>query len=228
MKCTWIGQAGLLFDFDGVKIMIDPYLSDSVAAVNPANKRRMPVDETLWDIRPDVLILTHDHLDHTDPETLDVILSRWTNICVLASQNAWKRVRAYGRNHNYVMFDRGTQWTHGDIHFKAVHAQHSDDAAIGVIITYQNKSYYITGDTLYHNQVIEDVKKECKGPEAVFLPVNGVGNNMNMIDAARFAQAVEAKKVLPIHFGMFDDLNPEQEFEYENKIILQVYQEITL
>ena len=66
MKCTWIGQAGLLFDFDGVKIMIDPYLSDSVAAVNPANKRRMPVDETLWDIRPDVLILTHDHLDHTD------------------------------------------------------------------------------------------------------------------------------------------------------------------
>ena len=63
MKCIWLGQAGLLFDFDGIKVMMDPYLSDSVAAVNPLNKRRIAVDESFFDIRPDVLILTHDHLD---------------------------------------------------------------------------------------------------------------------------------------------------------------------
>lgn len=45
MKCIWLGQAGLLFDFDGVVVMIDPYLSDSVAAVNPMNKRRVEVDD---------------------------------------------------------------------------------------------------------------------------------------------------------------------------------------
>lgn len=226
MKCTWIGQAGLLFDFDGVKVMADPYLSDSVAAINPVNKRRIPVDETLWDIRPDVLILTHDHLDHTDPETLKVILNRWTDVCVLASRNAWKHVRTYGKNHNYVMFDRGTRWTHGNIRFKAVHAQHSDDAAIGVVITYLGRAYYIAGDTLYHDQVLEDVKQACKCPEAVFLPVNGVGNNMNMTDAAGFAKAVAAKKAVPVHFGMFDDLKPERDFDFENKIVPQIYREI--
>lgn len=228
MKCTWLGQAGLFFDFDGVKVIVDPYLSDSVAAVNPANKRRVAVDETFFCIKPDVLILTHDHLDHTDPETLDIILNKWTGICVLASQNAWKHVRAYGKDHNYVMFDRGTYWTQGEIYFQAVHAQHSDDAAMGVLITYQNETYYVTGDTLYHDKVIEDVKKTGRSIEAVFLPVNGVGNNMNMADAARFAQAVCAKKVVPIHFGLFDDLKPEQDFCCENKIVPEIYKEIKL
>lgn len=228
MKCTWLGQAGLFFDFDGVKVIVDPYLSDSVAAVNPANKRRVAVDETFFCIKPDVLILTHDHLDHTDPETLDIILNKWTGICVLASQNAWKHVRAYGKDHNYVMFDRGTYWTQGEIYFQAVHAQHSDDAAMGVLITYQNETYYVTGDTLYHDKVIEDVKKTGRSIEAAFLPVNGVGNNMNMADAARFAQAVCAKKVVPIHFGLFDDLKPEQDFCCENKIVPEIYKEIKL
>ena len=228
MKCIWLGQAGLLFDFDGVKVMVDPYLSNSVAAVNPLNERRVEVDESFFDIKPDILILTHDHLDHTDPETLQVILSKYSGICVLAAPNAWKHVRTYGKDHNYVMFARDTEWTYGKIRFEAVHAQHSDECAVGVLITYENKNYFVTGDTLYHHKVIEDVKASKKVIDAVFLPVNGVGNNMNMTDAARFAKAIEAKKVVPVHFGLFDALNPEEDFVCENKIVHQIYQEVKL
>ena len=228
MKCIWLGQAGLLFDFDGVKVMVDPYLSNSVAAVNPRNERRVEVDKRFFEIKPDVLILTHDHLDHTDPETLEIIMTKYDEICVLASQNAWKSVRAYGKAHNYVMFDRGTQWSKDGIRFEAVHAQHSDDHAMGVLITYEGKTYYVTGDTLYHQQVIEDVNKTGKVIEAVFLPVNGAGNNMNMEDAARFAEAINAKKVVPVHFGLFDALKPEEDFICGNKIVPQIYEEVAL
>ena len=228
MKCIWLGQAGLLFDFDGVKVMVDPYLSDSVAAVNPLNKRRVEVDRRFFDEKVDILILTHDHLDHTDPETLQEIIKKQDKMCVLASQNAWKHVRTFGGNHNYVMFDRNTEWIEGTIHFKAVHAQHSDDFAVGVLITYQEKTYYVTGDTLYHTQVLEDIKAAGKEIEAVFLPVNGVGNNMNMTDAARFAAEVGAKKVVPVHFGLFDSLNPEEAFVCENKVVPEIYKEVRL
>lgn len=68
-----------MLELDGVRVMIDPYLSDSVAKVNPLNKRRVPVEEQFFDVRPDVLILTHDHPDHTDPETLDVIPRNFLN-----------------------------------------------------------------------------------------------------------------------------------------------------
>ena len=69
MKITWLGQAGLLFDNGKVKIMVDPYLSNSVEKVEPKNFRRVPVDEELFNIEPDFMIFTHDHLDHYDPET---------------------------------------------------------------------------------------------------------------------------------------------------------------
>lgn len=226
MKCIWLGQAGLLFDFDGVVVMIDPYLSDSVAAVNPMNKRRVEVDDSFLGIEPDILILTHDHLDHTDPDTLEVILKKKEGICVLASQNAWKHVRTYGNNHNYVMFNRHTEWSYGAIHFQAVHAQHSDDYAMGVLITYQDKTYYVSGDTLYHKQVIEDLKNTGKNLEAAFIPVNGVGNNMNMTDAARFVMEIGAKKVVPVHFGLFDHLNPGEDFACDKKVIPEIYKEL--
>ena len=39
MKITWLGQAGLLIQTQGVKVMIDPYLSDSVEKINPKSKK---------------------------------------------------------------------------------------------------------------------------------------------------------------------------------------------
>lgn len=228
MKCTWMGQAGLLFDFDCVKVMVDPYLSDSAEKVNPAFRRRVKVEERFFDVRPDVLILTHDHVDHTDPETLQALLGKHNRICVLASQNAWKRVRTYGGDHNYVMFNPNTQWTQGELLFQAVHAQHSDDYAIGVLITYRDKTYYVTGDTLYHAQVLADVKKAQKEIEVVFLPINGVGNNLNLVDAARLAEEIGARCVVPLHFGLFDNICPEEEFLCKNKVVPKFYQVIPL
>ena len=47
MQIKWIGQAGILIDTGKFKIMVDPYLSDSVTKINPKNRRRMKVDENL-------------------------------------------------------------------------------------------------------------------------------------------------------------------------------------
>ena len=70
MKVTYLGQAGLLFEHEGFRIMLDPYLSDSVAKIEPQNRRRVPVDERFFAIRPDVMIFTHNHADHYDPEDM--------------------------------------------------------------------------------------------------------------------------------------------------------------
>ena len=224
MNVIWLGQAGLLFDFDGVKVMVDPYLSNSVVKVNPKNYRRQPIDARFFDVRPDVLLLTHDHLDHTDPETLEVLFKKHDSVTVLASGNAWQTARKFGGENNYVQFDRGTQWTEKGVVFEAVHAEHSDSRAIGAFITYGGKTYYITGDTLYNKTVLADIDRPV---DVLFLPINGVGNNMNMTDAARFAAAVDAKKVVPLHFGMFDALDPT-DFASDRRVIPTIYKEIPL
>ncbi len=224
MKITFLGQAGLLFEKNGFKIMIDPYLSDSVEKVNPKNYRRVAVDVSFLSIIPDVMIFTHNHLDHYDPETVKHFIAEDSNITVLAPKSVWDEVRKLGGNNNYVLFNRHTTWTEKGIKFTAVKAEHSDPAPIGVIIEDGNKKYYITGDTLCNEEIFEDIPKDIY---AVFLPVNGVGNNMNMADASRFAKRINAQKTIPIHIGMFDDISAD-EFECENKIIAEIYKEIKL
>jgi len=224
MKITWLGQAGLLFEKNGLKIMVDPYLSDSCKALNPKSARRVPVDENVFDIKPDVIILTHNHLDHTDPETLKHFIKEDSGILVLASENAWANVRTMGGNNNYVRMHPYTEWTFKGIHFSAVKADHSDANSIGMIIDDGDKKYYVTGDTLYNRTILDDIPDDI---EAVFLPVNGVGNNMNMIDAKRFSEAVGAKYTVPLHFGLFDDINGN-DFECDGKVVPEFFKEIIL
>lgn len=224
MRVTWLGQAGLLFKSSALTVLIDPYFSDSVGRIDPAKKRRIPVDPSLWQIQPDVLIFTHDHLDHFDPETAEHFLRSSRPMTVLAPNSVWQKARQYGGPHNFVLFEPGTQWTQGDIRFTAVPAAHSDPDAIGVLLQAENKLHYVTGDTLYNTNVLSSLPA---GIDTVFLPVNGVGNNMNMTDAARFAADCGAKCAVPIHIGLFDDLKA-QAFPFEPKRILTVYKEEAL
>lgn len=224
MKVTWLGQAGLLFETEQGCVMVDPYLSDSCHRKNPKSYRRTPVDGRFFEKTPDVLILTHNHQDHADPETLPRILGAEKPITVLASEQGWQEVVKYRGGHNYVMFRNGTVWTQCGIRFRAVHAEHSEPTAIGVILDDGEKTYYVTGDTLFSEKVIESLPVQ---PDVVFLPVNGVGCNMNMTDAAEFARRIGAKQAVPIHWGMFDDLTPDG-FRFDGRCIPTVYQEIPL
>ncbi len=220
MKIKWLGQAGLLIEADEKIILVDPYLSDSVEKINPNNYRRQPIDESLFEIKPDIIVLTHNHLDHTDPETLKHYLGEDSCVTVLASYNAWQEVRKFGGvKNNYVMFNRHTIWTEGNIRFKAVKAEHSDAYAIGVVIYYDDKKVYVTGDTLYNEEIFVDIPKDI---DAVFLPINGVGNNMNIADAVKFSRRIGAKKTVPIHFGMFDEIDPDG-FDFDGAIVPTIY-----
>ena len=77
MKITWLGQAGLLFETEKATVMIDPYLSDSCGKLNPKSHRRVPVDESVFDVKPNVMLFTHNHLDHYDPETVEKMVEHY-------------------------------------------------------------------------------------------------------------------------------------------------------
>ena len=224
MKITWLGQAGMLLENEKTVIMIDPYLSDSVGKSNPQKHRRKTVPDYLFDIRPDIMIFTHNHLDHYDPETVERFIGTDTSVTVLSPYSVWEEVRKYGGENNFVLFKRGTTWTQNGIKFTAVSAEHSDEYAIGVIVTDGDKKYYFTGDTLYNERVFKDIPDDI---HAVFLPINGVGNNMNMADAKAFCERINPAIAVPVHCGLFDDMDMNK-FEYEKKIIPEIYKEIEL
>lgn len=226
MKITWLGQAGLLLETDGKRIVVDPYLSDHVKTVEPANYRRVPVDERFLQLQPDVIVITHDHLDHLDKETLKYYLTENSSVLVLAPCGGWQSLRTtFGGNNQYVLFNEGTTWTEGNVVFRAVRAEHSDPNAIGLWLMAEGKQYYITGDTLYSERVFASLPSHA--PDVLFLPINGKGNNMNATDAAAFSKRVGAGHTVPIHFGMFDAMTGE-ELTCDTRVIPRIYEEIVL
>lgn len=227
VKITWIGQAGLFLEWENFSVLVDPYLSDSVFAVNPANFRRIPIKEELFCLEPDVLITTHNHLDHFDPESLChfFVSERKKLLTFLGPESCWRRVmEEYKGLSNPVLFDRHTTWTQNGISFTAVKAAHSDPCAIGLVIEDGKNTIYIAGDTLYNSEIFSDLPEKI---DIAFLPVNGVGNNMNPTDAARFADRIGAQKIVPVHVGMFDEKKP-QVFSHPNAFYMELYQPIEI
>lgn len=204
--------------------MVDPYLSNSVAAIQPQNERRVSVDERFFDVTPDLMLFTHNHLDHYDPETVARFLQRDGAVTVLSPSSVWERVRAFGGRHRYLCFDRHAAFAQNGIALRAVKACHTDPMAIGVLLEAEGKTYYLTGDTVYREELYEDLPSKI---DVLFLPVNGIGNNMNMEEAAVFADRLRAEIVVPLHIGMFDSLSAD-DFACDRKRIPEIYKEILL
>lgn len=85
-----------------------------------------------------------------------------------------------------------------------------------------DEKLYITGDTLYNKEIFHDLPDDIY---AVFLPINGVGNNMNVSDAKNFAKKCGTKFAVPVHRGMFGDINPVN-FDTDGAVIPEIYKEI--
>ena len=98
MKITWLGQAGFLLEKGDIEILIDPYLSDACAKANPNSYRRTPLDESYLKRKPQVIVLTHEHVDHYDPETLAHYLTADSGVTVLAAKNAWNKYLTNEKN----------------------------------------------------------------------------------------------------------------------------------
>lgn len=229
MKVTWLTQAGLLFENDKISILADPYLSDSLGKINERKRRRIPVYEKYLDISPDVILITHSHMDHLDPETLSAYLGNTAKeITVLASASAYEKLTELGYSHNIILLSPHSVWSEKGVTFYSVKAEHSDRDAVGFIIDDGDKTYYISGDTLYNFDVIDDCLDLVEdGVDYAFLPINGKGNNMNAKDAADFAYEIGAKCAIPVHYGLFDDVDPD-DFDFDDKKILTPYNSIEL
>jgi L-ascorbate 6-phosphate lactonase len=229
MKVTWLTQAGLYFKNSHLNILVDPYLTDCMGERDSKKARRIPTDESFFNIKPDLILITHDHIDHCNEKTLRRFFeSADKEITILASEGAYNHLLPMAEGHNLVLLAPHSVWSVNGVTFYAVHAEHSDRSAVGFIIDDGKKTYYVSGDTLYNYDVIDDVLDLVEdGVDYAFLPINGRGNNMNAKDAADFAYEIDAKCAIPIHYGLVDDVDPAT-FDFEDKVILAPYEEYSL
>ena len=95
MNLTWLGQGGFLLESNGRRLVIDPYLSDSLAKSHGTFRMIPPpmaIDETV----PDVVFVTHDHLDHFDPETMGPLFKTFPKCRLVGPESVVEHGRREG------------------------------------------------------------------------------------------------------------------------------------
>lgn len=225
MKVMWIGHGGLLFVSGKHKVLIDPYLSDSLRLVNRIFKRRMRIKRRLFYIKPDVTVITSAHPDRCDIKTVKKLAKCRFGYTptILACESAFRTAgESWGlKRANVTMFEKGLEWSLGDMTIKAVDAKTDDRSAFGVIITDNDtgKKYYVASNTLYSEELISSLPSDLY---AAFIPISGMFGSMNILDAQRFAKELNAHYTVPVQFGTLDKTKAES-FVSGGRILPKIY-----
>ena len=209
LTIKWIGQSGYILSDGKSEICIDPYLSNVVDRV--AKRGRMVEAPFLpEELKCDVVICTHNHLDHVDVDAIP--LMKKDNMLFMAPADAKAQLVECGVS-KFKEFDEGTTVKIGDFELTAVFADHTVPA-VGVIVKQSGITMYFSGDTEY-NEKLEELKKY--NIDFMFICINGKLGNMNVDEAIKLTKIINPRVGVPTHYGMFES-NTENPENYTSKV----------
>lgn len=206
----WLGQGGFEFKHNGVSIIaVDPYLSDLVNR-RDGLKRLIPPPVNPRDFTTSLCVITHDHIDHLDSDTIAVMKKdrfACPPSCVdqLVSLGAEREKITVLRSSDMESETNDLDKSGLTVKIKAVYADHTPDS-IGIVLDIDNKRIYFTGDTLYNENVGANVN--C---DIIFCCINGRWGNMNHDEAVKVAVRSGAEAAVPNHYGMFAENTADPE-----------------
>lgn len=212
MDITWIGQSGYILDAIGIRLLIDPYLSHSIFALQGL-KRMFPIPVATKELRPDYIYCTHDHLDHFDPQTILPILQSFPLCKIIGPASVIEHAIKLGINRgNTILLDQYQELALAGLKLTATPAIHSDPFSTGLLIEAKQHKVYFSGDTIYTPELAHRLT-EMTGTklDLFFVCINGKLGNMNAQDAATLALALNPETVVPNHYGLFAEntANPQ-------------------
>lgn len=207
----FLGQAGFLARAGEVTLVIDPYLTDSVGRSSPAFSRQMPPPLEPEELRADIFVVTHDHTDHLDPETLARYPHRDTTIFVAPRFAARKLVKLGAPEKNLVVIDVGETAAIRGVKLTGIFALPTGADALdttGYRVEFANgRSFYHASDTAH----CELLLRTAPQAEVLLVPINGKWGNLDVEEAMALTEAVGPRYVIPCHWDVMalNAENPE-------------------
>jgi L-ascorbate metabolism protein UlaG (beta-lactamase superfamily) len=224
LTISYLGQVGFLFRCGGLTVAIDPYLSDSGAAASSIWVRNYapPVaPHALRDV--DLVLCTHDHGDHTDPESLLGILSGSPR-CRFAGPkiSAREMERAGIPASQITVLNEDAGLTLQDLTVEPVAAAHEDYETdpeghhryLGYLLRWGGLNLYHAGDTIVTPELEKAVGRYPI--DIGFLPINGrseerrrqdIVGNMDSAEAVAFSARLAKKNgfrlLVPTHYDLY-------------------------
>ncbi len=214
-----LGQVGVAIKGPTGVLYVDPYLTDSDGEGGRLERSFPPPLEPEEVTNASAVLLTHDHVDHTDPETLLPLASASPGarfVCPSTSRDTL--VEAGLDRDRITVAEVGEPLEVAGATATAVPSAHTELERdpeggypyLGYVIEWNGVTLYHAGDTVIYDGLIETLGRwEI---DVAFVPINGrdffrtregIVGNTDYREAAHLAEELGFGLVVPTHYDLF-------------------------
>jgi len=204
-RVTFLGHASTVIEMDGMRLVTDPVLRRLVGPLY----RRVPQPLTELLVDPDVILISHLHLDHYDPRSLR-LFRRDTPVLVPVGAGPSLRWRGFRDIHEV---GPGQRLRLGPLEVIGTEARHrgtrhplaARTPSLGYIVA-GSRSIYFAGDTGFFSGIAEVWPDRL---DLAMLPIAGIGplmpefKHMSPRHAVMAMELLRPRLVVPIHWGTY-------------------------
>ncbi|SET14797.1 MBL fold metallo-hydrolase [Paenibacillus sp. NFR01] len=212
MKIQLVRHATLWIEYGGHTFLVDPMFSDTGAnppIMNSGNERRNPLlplpDKMQNWINPDVILVTHLHLDHWDAPAAQILAKSLPVLCQPGDSGAFTEagftdIREIGESAEFgsvTLYRTGGQHGTGEIGARM-------GPVSGFVLQAEGEpALYIAGDTIWCAEVQEAL--DTFKPQVVVVNAGGArftGSDpitMDAADVATVAVSAPGSRIVAVH-----------------------------
>jgi N-acyl-phosphatidylethanolamine-hydrolysing phospholipase D len=220
LTVTWVGHSSLLIQLNGLNILTDPMWSEHASPVQFAGPRRwVPPGIAFDDLPPlDVILESHNHYDHLDSDTVRRLARTYPQATWIVPMGLASFVQKRGAR-TVVELDWWQEWSNASLRIAATPAQHFSSRGIGdrgdtlwcgfALTGTNGRRVYFAGDTGYHPE-FGAIGERCGPFDVALIPIGAYEPrwfmrylHMNPEEAVAAFRAVNARVLVPIHWGTF-------------------------
>jgi len=206
---TFVGHATLMITTPGSRILVDPFLENSLFGVRRAKAAGIAAED-IADV--DLVLITHAHRDHLSRRSLAQLPGTAPVIVPPQCQLLVRRVGLL----KVEELEPGRGYRANDVEVTAVPVRHSGSrgfgdyarrGACGYIVRTPRHVIYVAGDTGYFSGFVE-IGRRFR-PDIVLLPIAGYEpagfreEHMSPLDAVYAFEDLGARVMIPTSYGSF-------------------------
>jgi L-ascorbate metabolism protein UlaG (beta-lactamase superfamily) len=219
LRAFWIGHASTFVEIDGMRLLLDPVFAQRVSPLPVGPGRFHPPPIALADLpKIDAVLVSHDHYDHLDMETVQFLARRGTRFFVPLGIGA--HLERWGVPLAQV---EELEWwqerTLGGLRIVCTPTRHYSGRGLDnrsstlwsswSVIGPQHRFFY-SGDTGYA-KVFADIGSRLGPFDMAFLKIGAYGPGQAWTDihmtpeqAVQVSRDVKARRMFPVHWSTFN------------------------
>jgi L-ascorbate metabolism protein UlaG (beta-lactamase superfamily) len=219
LRAFWIGHASTYVEIDGLRFLLDPVFAERVSPLAIGPGRFHPPPIALADLpRIDVVLISHDHYDHLDMDTVRHLAQRGSRFLVPLGIGA--HLERWGVPPAQV--DELEWWQErslGHLRIVCTPTRHYSGRGLGdrsatlwsswSVIGPQHRFFY-SGDTGY-GKLFRDIGARLGPFDLAFIKVGSYGPGAAWTDihmtpeqAVQVHRDVRARRMFPVHWSTFN------------------------